>query len=51
MGTWTYCDDCYPDDTTEATHYSVELWNGDEVDLCDKCYEERKKDGDLKGED
>jgi hypothetical protein len=52
MGTFYYCDDCMfcGPTTIEATHLDVKMWNGESKDLCDECYEERKKDNDLKEE-
>lgn len=52
MGTFYYCDDCMycGPETVEATHLDVKLWNGKTTDLCEECYQERKKEGDLKDE-
>ena len=53
MGTFYYCDDCMycGPETVEATHTDVKLWNGKTTDLCENCYQERKKDGDLREEE
>jgi hypothetical protein len=53
MGSFDYCDDCYEGgpEIVEATHIAVKMWNGKTKDLCDKCYEERKKEGDLAEEE
>ena len=50
MGTFYYCDDCMEDgpETKEAEYIAVEMWNGKTKDLCEECYQLRKKEGDLK---
>lgn len=51
MGKFTYCDDCLEDNQSkDATHFDVLMWNGTRRDLCDDCFEWRKEHGDLKTE-
>ena len=50
MGTFYFCDDCHDYNMeAEATHLNLTVRNWKEKrDLCDDCYEERKRMGCIK---